>query len=837
MYPKVNTKFNEVVATALSNKTALEASIAAANALISGNELDIETKLAAHLASIAAHAAEVITMADAGFTATNVKAALLELLTRVNNIVANSGTANTEVVDARLGADGTTRANLGTMVREIHAKLLAAAVSTAILKRGMNYVLTSEASPLNLTISGRTLVNLLGSDGGCESLTPFSIVQAVTLSTAQVKNGSNSFKLSASGLNTNAYRDYTYPLDLTKQYILGGWVYIESYTAGLVYIGLLDVGTTTTRYIGSATTSTVGSWQFVYVKIPTSNILVGTGFRAQVALGNSPTAVVYFDSIRLYEVSTTDYTAIGSTLTATTSPSIDDKFPYVDSVKHLTNPSVTKYGKNLLPPFSEWTLHANAVVTEPYKLSIVATAANQNSNSPLIPALPNTQYTLSAKNNSLGFQYALRQYDSNGTQLATTALSTQSQLTITTVSNVSHLLLLAVTNGPGTGTWEEPLLELGSTKTTFEPANPDYLFAPVTLASNIDGTVKDSLTFRDGAWYKTKRWMTDVVLDGSLGWLFSGDDVGFKNMYINADVFPAFVGTETTNFTIVKYNGGILKNSSSVTSGDIGWYRTNTTPKRWYVSIPDTDSGWGESYTPSEAEIKAWAYGWKMNNGTFGTAYDGTGTKTWTLWNATSNTGSVTVTPTTLATGYTPYKLSYQLATTQTEVVSTEGSISLQSGGNQVELGEGVIVREKATLRQHTTNFQWYLNLKDGASGSIADGTKLKNRLDRFIAIYKNGVQDKKWTIYSNTSTGYGNYSAFIANSDYDSTAEYTVSYVALDKYSLTSNVVDASGDYNTSSKSIQDQIVRRLADAETGISTNVNAIAQLYKRMKALGG
>jgi hypothetical protein len=56
----------------------------------------------------------------------------------------------------------------------------------------------------------------------------------------------------------------------------------------------------------------------------------------------------------------------------------------------------------------------------------------------------------------------------------------------------------------------------------------------------------------------------------------------------------------------------------------------------------------------------------------------------------------------TLPTGYattswTPYKLSYQLATTVEEVVTVEGAINLHTGGNQIEVSEGVVVREKVT--------------------------------------------------------------------------------------------------------------------------------------------
>lgn len=45
---------------------------------------------------------------------------LATLNTRTNNIVAQAGTDNTEIVDARTGADSTVRQTLGTLIREIH---------------------------------------------------------------------------------------------------------------------------------------------------------------------------------------------------------------------------------------------------------------------------------------------------------------------------------------------------------------------------------------------------------------------------------------------------------------------------------------------------------------------------------------------------------------------------------------------------------------------------------------------------------------------------------------------------------------------------------------------
>jgi hypothetical protein len=58
-----------------------------------------------------------------------------------------------------------------------------------------------------------------------------------------------------------------------------------------------------------------------------------------------------------------------------------------------------------------------------------------------------------------------------------------------------------------------------------------------------------------------------------------------------------------------------------------------------------------------------------------------------------------------------------------------------------------------------------------------------------------------------------------------------------LDKYANTAALNSVQADYSTSIKTIVDMTVQRLGDVETASAVNVRAIAELYKRVKALGG
>jgi hypothetical protein len=81
-------------------------------------------------------------------------------ITRADSIIANAGTSNTEIVDMRLGADGVTRATAGTLTREMHKQMLVGNQQNATIQQGANIVTADQASALDVSIPGRTLVSL-----------------------------------------------------------------------------------------------------------------------------------------------------------------------------------------------------------------------------------------------------------------------------------------------------------------------------------------------------------------------------------------------------------------------------------------------------------------------------------------------------------------------------------------------------------------------------------------------------------------------------------------------------------------------------------------------------
>jgi hypothetical protein len=522
----------------------------------------------------------------------------------------------------------------------------------------------------------------------------------------------------------------------------------------------------------------------------------------------------------LYEVDTTTYNLVNVD-TNYTGQKLLDKFPAVVGVQHVQNPAITVQGKNLLPPFTEWTLHANATVKSPYELELNATGLHQGSDI-LINVLPNQTYTFSGGNGT--GQLNVDRIESDGSAVAVGITSGGGTRTFTTSANTKQIRIRATNNGVGTGlfTFTNPQLELGNTATPFEPKNEDVLYAKTVLAGNT--SAKDELYKRDGQWYKSKRF-ENFVLDGavSLVWGFVVDRTGNKVFkYAGNFTYADRIKAQTT-----KFNGLVLRADVNSADADNAYF-TNTD---FYISVSDADSGFHDSYSPTGDETKAYFNGWQVKS------VDGANKPT--AWKSIvdgsdSPTQTLAYVSTNKATGYTPYQLTYQLATTREEAVQVEGAISLHEGMNQIAVDSGVIVRERVTPKQDISSLFWYIN-EQGLSASIPD-SPLKNKTDKIIAVYKNGVLDKKWISEIRDANTNGKAVVKVSNTDYDPTANYEIAYLVADKQLFTANVTEVIGSYNTNLKTNVDGLTERVADVTGQVSINTQQIINILVRLKAGG-
>ncbi|WP_221469070.1 hypothetical protein [Cohnella nanjingensis] len=522
-----------------------------------------------------------------------------------------------------------------------------------------------------------------------------------------------------------------------------------------------------------------------------------------VAITGASGNTVNIDNCRTYKITAAEYAA----LDGMTAAQIAAMYPYVDDVKHVNAVYVNNPGKNLLPPFTEWQLHANSVVTEPYKLTLNSTAANQTSEI-IIPVSGSTTYTPSISMTGAMPFLQLLELDANGGSLG--AFAAVSGVPFTTNANTRSIRARVYSGSAGadTCTFSNPMLNVGSAALSFEPQRPSYLYLPdVNLRSNVDGSVADQL-YTDGQGRpRAVRRFREMVVDGSYWWGANGvaPFTGYKRVGLGALVSNLKSRTQV----VLKYDGKILGDGFSLnwSAGDQANLDANGD---FAVTITNADSGWGQDYTPSNDEIKAYFYGWKMytvgDPQSVNSVYNGSGTKGWCR--RTDLGGGSLVLPTDTYAGFTPYRLMYQLAQSVDEPISYEGDLMLHDGANQIEVGTGVVVREAV---KPTFGSNWDINNK-------ATGSALKNRLAKFVTIFRNEKVDNAWATWTGQEVN-GNFAAGIGQSKFDQAAAYSVTYLALDTYALGIAPASIDGEYAPNIKETVDTLTRDMTDARAALS------------------
>jgi hypothetical protein len=506
-----------------------------------------------------------------------------------------------------------------------------------------------------------------------------------------------------------------------------------------------------------------------------------------------PDAVLHDPRVPLYEVTQAHYDQMFTTMLE---DEIIARYPSVAGPTHLQNPYLIAEGENLLPPFYEWVLHANTKVLNPYELEFNATANAQVGGSYKLKVVPNTNYILSsvfASGQMSCWGYKTSSYIVN---YSNTAQS------VSFNSGINDELLVEFRSTSSSKfTFTNPMLTLGSVAKPFVPRNPSYLFFETKLVE-IRGLTADRVFEQEGKYLKRKNIET-VELDGSFAWNTNVTDYqGFKLFRL-----PYSGGVNDTEI-IVKYNGLVLNKAIKVnwSAGDVG--QISATANTVYITASDTDTGFGETYLPTVNEVKGWFNGWKAKtvdaNGkptAWMSIVDGTDAPTQTEAYVAANKSP----------NYTPYKLMFQLAAPKTEEIKYEGSI-FANGLTMVDVGGGIVFREKVTPPKYNPGGGDYYYINHSSSNVTA--SLLKNRLEKFLKIYKNSEDDTKNWIFENVaSSSYGKTNARIEAAKFDPNAEYTVTYVVYDKQTFTSNPVNVTAQYANNIRTALEDTAKKVED------------------------
>ncbi|MMZ53471.1 hypothetical protein D1872_152590 [compost metagenome] len=693
---------------------------------------------------------------------------------------------------------------------------------TVTLEPGVQIVHAEKTAPFSLTgLSGRTLVNLLGRMGSCETVSEWSSNVAIAIDNNNKTNGSSSFKITLGSVPATASASFlTTP---GRKYI--AIADVKSGNTSKVAISINGIAGAVGNEVTSASVFAPSVVRFTtkdYFHIVT---VTGTG-----ASGNT----FNMDSVRVYEISEADYTAAASYTPAQAAA----KWPYVDSLMPVRNPYAIRYGENLLPSFYEWSTVAQAgtattIGPNQVRLDKSTGLSGFNTLGYKVNAVPATDYTLSVTVDvsniggtiGSGAYWNLQAMGKNGEVLAdfttgpfATSNGTKTMVkSFTTPANTSYLQVIVGLDIAATGTavFRDVSINIGSAAKPFKPREDSMLALQTDLyADPVTGANADTVFERDGQYFKSKKWH-GVTLDGSLAWVQGEGGATNGNRQVKVSGLSA--GAVAGSGIGTKFDGKILPQGSTGNTPDSN---AVTAAGEIYLGIPLADSGWADSYGPDQNDIKAYFYGYKAydantitpaNAQTMTTAtWNGTGTKYWVQRVGAPNfTQSV---PQQSYAGYTPYQLVYQLATPTVEPIISEGQLSFTEGDNQVEVGTGIVLRERANpVFESNGNYQ--------INNAALPGSNLSKMTEKILAVYRGNVVDNRFSLISFASA-YGKQMAIIYTSNYDQAATYTATYLMLDR----SPVVPFIGSYAANEKTL-------LADLVDSVQQNTARVSVLENK------
>jgi hypothetical protein len=334
------------------------------------------------------------------------------------------------------------------------------------------------------------------------------------------------------------------------------------------------------------------------------------------------------------------------------------------------------------------------------------------------------------------------------------------------------------------------------------------------------------------------RHFREVVLDGSLTWTIGADYSGYKyarclnvppDMLTNSGMQDLIVDQ---NIQAIKFDGKPLRHS--YTFAIDGPDCINIHSSGIDIAIADTDSGWGENYTPTADEIKAYFDGWKMYefSGGHSVAYNGTGTKAWVerinigTTAGTTNFDSVVKGKNGWFGSFTPYRLMYQLTQSIDEPITSEGALMLHDGPNQIEMGTGIIVREQNPIYWAANEGLYYVNADAG-------GYRTKYRTRKVEKVFRNTNADHLWRIVLNANLNpqRGLSYATIKPINYDPTAAYSVTYFALDTHLIGIAPASMTGVLTTNIKETVEDAVEAISMFYRDMSILRNTTSTLFKK------
>lgn len=721
-----------------------------------------------------------------------------------------------ENLKARLNQDSQDIQNNTNQINAISTEVMNTLSKASQQLSNTNRIKTIDApvsSYIDVTITGKMPVNLLGRDGNCEDVSKWAAYRStVELDSSNKVFGSNGIKITRTLTEgtTSSARKLNFSVSLGKLYFISGYIKNGTVTNG----AFLSIASPDANYAHSSYITESSRFQRTGCKLQANDNIMNINL-AIWADGSNLGQYAYFDGIMLIEITEEEY----NTLTV---DQLLAKYPYVDSAQPLQNPAIEVRGKNLF----DGRLEAGVLDTA---TGIEGTDSVRVRTKSFISIKSNTYYSFKAYGGQCGQIVALF-YDSDRRFIISVFANLNEINNILSPENACYVRLRL---GHVSTDVQTELLKLnaqieeGTVATAYEPFRKTQSIIPTMLGKI--GSYEDELKLENGVVKKIKR-IEKKVLDGSLSWTFGATFTGYKRVHL-----ASFGGLPANNFNSImqKYDGKILPIFTTGYPTSADGYVCNADPLI-AITISNTDSGWGDSYTPTVDEIKAYFMGWKMGVEGAGRTnpYNGSGNKVWikvTRMNDAVTLTSpdiVSVLPTTPSGTdlqgniYTPYQLYYALSTPVEEIINPIGELPLlEEGINHVEIGSGRVY-ERANIKQRGAASEWAFNLI-GHPNYIGLDTPQSYKVDRFLKLEKvvgsvktNDLQN--WIRYTAMNM-YGK-EAYFTNTTFDAKAQYYVEYELLHE-EYDSQIFEATIRYNQNLRTTVNQI----GDTLSNVSKSVN--------------
>lgn len=716
-------------------------------------------------------------------------------------------------VTSKPSASGVVRLNEAGKLNE--AVLAGAEHKEITLKPGVQIVESDHDTPFNVgSIKGRTLVNLLGCLGNCESLYSkyYAGRSTMVLDDTNQKSGACALKVTANTEDASHYFRFVSNsnngedlISITphKYYIFGVWAKVEKGQGQVDVIQFDELGNSIVTQNGGVTTQ-IGEYILLYRRFQAQpnaismmpQVLIKDTNGNVSFTGNGES--IYIDDGFVYEITQAEYSA----LEKIELEEVVKKYSYVDCISNVVNPYVTVTSGNLIPPFTsgQWLKDSWLNIHGEYRaichnvegaVRVIGTCT--------IEAKPLTIYTYGGTITDGGAYLDVIGFDSKGgvTMDAPNvggASQNGNPLSFKTTADTTSIQFRVVTTTSGWYEWRNLWAVEGTEPIQFKPQRRSLWAVETQLAAHpVDGTNPDVLHMGDdGSPYVIEKW-GKVTLDGTLKWGVSTNVFENHKIVRVPDLLPEVTLSHGDSYlkdrsVLTDYSGQLIRYLTGV-----GTSWTTTGYQVWngilYLAVCNKDSGWGDTYTPTSDEIKAFFNGWRMYTlGNRESFYNGTGTKCWyPITQAKINEPFDPameirdMAPNYMAQNkaiWQPYRLQYLKAIPTVEPVrNCETGLTLFTGSNHIKVGSGIVIREKFNLSDQLNNSYGQVYLADTMQAS----SLLNCKPASIHSIYASSINvTNKWIIYSGNNQQ-GTIKARAEKFNYDPTAVYHVTYTRLD--------------------------------------------------------